>query len=197
MGHLNLVPRTALPMPAGIVRLADTGACDLGEFDCGDPGITAWLRTKAATSDGHTARINVCLVDGKVVAFYSIHMGSMERSHLPGTSRSRQGLPDPLPVAVVGRLGVTRAYQGRGVAKGLMRHAMRLTLHLSEQVGTFGLIVQPVTPRVADFYRRMKFVDFRQPTAGQEGGASEVQFPAPMFASIDYLRAMFADVPAP
>ena len=115
-----------------------------------------------------------------MAAFYSISAGSLARTAI----KRAHGLPDPFPVIVLGRLGVALAYQRRGIAKGLIRHAMQRCLVASETAGVFGLMVQPLDSGLRDFYAGLGFVDLR--------GDTGARLMPPMFMRIEAIRAAFA-----
>ena len=182
MAPLTLVGSRRKPPPLSApIRLADVDQCDIEHFDSGEPLINDWLRDRARAAEGRTARTYVILAPGyEVVAFYSISAGSLPRTAI----KRAHGLPDPLPVIVLGRLGVTLAYRRRGIAKGLIRHAMQRCLATSETTGVFGLIVQPLDSGLRDFYAGLDFVDLRGDTGSR--------LMPPMFMRIETIREAFA-----
>jgi GNAT superfamily N-acetyltransferase len=137
------------PFPAPLGRLPE--GCDLDGFSCGEPELDRWLREEARRAEGRTARTFVVCEDGRVVAYYCIAAGQVERSTLP--RRIRQHNPNPVPVFVLGRLAVDVSFQGRGLGIGLVRHCFRQCLAGAMAVGTRGLVVHPLDDRVAAFYQ--------------------------------------------
>lgn len=69
----------------------------------------------------------------------------------------RRNMPDPIPVAVLGRLAVDRIYQGQGVGRSLFRDsAMRLT-QAADIIGIRGIIVHAISAEAKAFYLALGF----------------------------------------
>lgn len=60
------------------------------------------------------------------------------------------------------RLGVRADLQGRGLASIMMRDAFRIALEVSDLVGVQGVVVQPASETLINFYRRFGFHEFRE-----------------------------------
>jgi predicted N-acetyltransferase YhbS len=63
-----------------------------------------------------------------------------------------------MPVIVLGRLAVDRAYKGRGLGTDLLADAFRRSLSASKTVGVRAIIVHPLTPALVPFYERLGFI---------------------------------------
>lgn len=160
MGSLNLVSGGEPPAELlGPMRLADADPCELGDFDCGEPSINEWLWRRARVSDGDTARTHVVLDhDRRVVAYCALSAAAIP--HAAATAKLRRNRPDPIPAILLGRLGVARAWQGRGLATDLIGHAMRRIAAVAEAVGVAYVIVQPLDSGLRGFYDRLGFRAF-------------------------------------
>ena len=149
-----MTPRTALGSIAAPERLNIQH--DLSEFDCGEPVIDDWLRNQAHSVEGRTARTYVVTEGGRrVVGYYAIATGSVERVQLPKKAQRRT--PDPVPIGIVARLGVTRPWRGRGLGSDLLKDALKRLVSASEIVGLRGVLVHALTDRAVDFYRDHQF----------------------------------------
>ena len=82
--------------------------------------------------------------------------GSVRRDEAPG--RIGRGMPEPIPVMVLGRLAVDRGWQGKGVAKGLLKDAVSRTLMVTKQAGIRALVVHALSVEAKGFYPRHGFV---------------------------------------
>ena len=67
-------------------------------------------------------------------------------------------MPDPVPVMVLGRLAVDREFQGRGVARGLLRDAVLRTLQASEIAGVRAILVHAISEDARRFYEACGFI---------------------------------------
>lgn len=79
------------------------------EFNSGVPELDAWLRRRArANQAGGASRTFIVSEDNRVIAHYAIASGAVKQPEAPG--RFRRDMPDPIPVAVLGRLAIDQAY---------------------------------------------------------------------------------------
>lgn len=93
---------------------------------------------------------------GRVVGYYALANGAV--AHAGATGRTRRNMPDPMPVMVLGRLAVDRAYQGRGIAQGLLRDAVLRTLQAAKIGGIRAILVHAISEDAKRFYERHGFV---------------------------------------
>lgn len=132
-------------------------------FECGKPALDERLRAHALENDGKASRTYVVTVErgeatGEVVAYCSLAYGSVVRQEVP--RKIRQGLPNPVPVMVLGRLAVDRNHGGKGIGAGLLRQAMQRTAQASQIGGLRALIVHALDDDAVTFYARYGFQSF-------------------------------------
>ena len=129
---------------------------DLSAFDSGVPDLDEWLRRRAAGNEATGAsRTYVVRAVGRVVGSYALAAGGVVQG--TATGRVRRNMPDPVPVMVLGRLAVDRNYQGRGIAKGLLRDAILRTLQVARMAGIRALLVHAISPEAKRFYEQCGF----------------------------------------
>jgi predicted N-acetyltransferase YhbS len=63
-------------------------------------------------------------------------------------------MPDPVPVMILGRLAVDRAFQVRGIGEGLLRDAILRTLQAAELGGIRAILVHAISEEAKRFYER-------------------------------------------
>jgi GNAT superfamily N-acetyltransferase len=63
-----------------------------------------------------------------------------------------------VPVAILGRLAIHQAWQGRGVGVALLQDAVLRTLQASEILGIRGLLVHALSAEANAFYEHHGFV---------------------------------------
>ena len=90
-----------------------------------------------------------------MAAYYALATGSLQRANLQ--SSMRHGLPDPVPVLVLGRLAVAKDHHGMRLGSGLLRDAMRRCVEISQAAGVRMLIVHAIDDKAAGFYRQYGF----------------------------------------
>ena len=129
---------------------------DVSRFDCGVPGINAWLQRKARLNESKGgARTYVVCAQDRVIAFYSLAASSVERRRV--SSRVGRSMPEPIPVILLGQLAVDVDYQGRGLGSDLLFDAGRRALAAAGVIGARAIVVQALDEQVARFYRRHGF----------------------------------------
>jgi GNAT superfamily N-acetyltransferase len=133
---------------------------DLSQFDCGVPVLDDWLRQRALRNESRFSRTYVVCEGARVAGFYCISAGAVERARVPG--KLRRNAPDSVPVAVIGRLAVDRAYAGRGLGADLLADALRRIAGAAGVIGIAAVLVQAKDEkgRKAWYLRRAEFMAF-------------------------------------
>jgi GNAT superfamily N-acetyltransferase len=135
-----------------------TAAHDVSAFDCGMPDMDDWLRKRAlANEETGASRTYVVCAGGRVVGYYALASGGVAQAQAPG--RVRRNMPDPVPVMILGRLAVDRAWQGHGLGRGLLRDAVLRTLQAAEIGGIRAILVHAISEDAKRFYERYGFRD--------------------------------------
>lgn len=132
----------------------------LDGFACGKSPLDDWLRAHALDNEGKASRTYVVTAQtgedaGNVVGYYTLANGSVVREEVP--KKIRQGLPNPVPVMVLGRLAVDRSHGGKGIGPGLLREAMQRTAQASQIAGVRALIVHAIDDDAVGFYAKYGF----------------------------------------
>ena len=129
---------------------------DLSEFDCGEPALDDWLRRRALQNEARGAsRTYVVCAGRKVAGYYSLAVGAV--AHAESAGRIKRNMPDPVPVMILGRLAVDRAFQGRSIGAGLLRDAVLRTLQAAEIAGIRAMLVHAISERAKRFYESQGF----------------------------------------
>jgi GNAT superfamily N-acetyltransferase len=112
---------------------------DLSTFDCGEPALNEWLRHRARKNESRFSRTYVVCEDKRVVAYFCISAGAVERAAAP--SKIRRNAPDTVPVSVIGRLAVSRDHAGKGLGADMLSDALRRIAVASQSLGIGAVIV--------------------------------------------------------
>ena len=67
-------------------------------------------------------------------------------------------MPDPIPVAVLARLAVGRAYRGRGLGSAMFRDAAMRVASAADAIGIRGIVVHAISEEAKRFYLALGFV---------------------------------------
>jgi hypothetical protein len=121
MAEIDETPEASEPALSAPVPL--TPDHDLSAFDCGEPALNDWLRHRALKNESRFSRTYVVCENNRVVAYFCISAGSVEREAVPG--KIRRNAPDRIPVSVIGRLAVSLDHAGKGLGADVLSDALR------------------------------------------------------------------------
>ena len=123
---------------------------DLTDFDCGEPALNDWLKQRALKNESRFSRTYVVCDDNEVAAYFCISAGAVEREATPG--KVRRNAPDTIPVSIIGRLAVSKAYAGQGLGADILSDALRRIAVASQSIGIGAVLVQAKTENAKRFY---------------------------------------------
>lgn len=133
-----------------------TAGHDVAAFDSGEPALDEWLKKRALPNEASGAsRTYVVCAEGRVAGYYALANGAVAQQR--ATGRVRRNMPDPIPIMLIARLAVDRAYQGGGVGSGLLRDAILRTLQAADIVGIRAILVHAVSEEARRFYSHCGF----------------------------------------
>jgi len=138
-----------------------TAEHDLSEFDCGAPALNDWLRERALKNESRFSRTYVVCKRSKVIAYFSISAGAVERATAPG--KLRRNAPDTIPVSVIGRLAVSREHAGKGLGGDILSDALRRIAAASQSIGIAAVLVHAKDDAAKRFYMKCaEFLEYPQ-----------------------------------
>lgn len=123
---------------------------DLSDFDCGEPVLNDWLKHRALQNESRFSRTYVVCDGGKVVAYFCISAGAVNRASAPG--KLRRNAPDTIPVSVIGRLAVSRTHTGKGLGADILADALRRIAVASQSIGIGAILVHAKDEPAKRFY---------------------------------------------
>jgi len=141
--------KTSAPAPL-------TAAHDTTAFACGVESLDHWLKQRALKNQATGASRTFVVNDPqRVIAYYALASSAVT---LEGaTSRLRRNMPDPVPVVVLGRLAVDRAWRQHGLARALVRDACLRVIGAADAIGIRGMIVHALSDDARNFYEHVGF----------------------------------------
>ena len=145
-------PRHSAPVPL-------TAEHDLSAFDCGEPALNEWLRHRALKNESRFSRTYVVCEDKRVIAYFCISAGAVERAAAPG--KVRRNAPDTVPVSVIGRLAVSRDHAGKGLGADMLSDALRRIAVASQSIGIGAVLVHCKDDAAKRFYVKCaEFIEY-------------------------------------
>lgn len=133
-----------------------TAEHDLSAFDCGAPELNTWLRERALKNEAsRDSRTYVVCAGKRVIGFYCLANGGLMRA--VATKKAGRQAPDPVPVMILGRMGVDIAHQGQGIGRDMLQDAILRTAAAGEHGGIRILLVHAKSERAKKFYQDAGF----------------------------------------
>ena len=123
-------------------------------FECHSVEQTQWLRRHARQANSsNSARVLVVPEPDhdQGVAYYAWAMASIVPTEVPARLRKGAGR-HPQPVALLARLGVSAAHEGRGLGAALLQDVISRSVEIGQEIGCRGLLVHAESPQARDFY---------------------------------------------
>ena len=137
-----------------------TARHDVSSFDNGKhPSLDVWLRERALTSEGLSARTYVicdAATPNRVVGYYAISTAMEQRIALP-SAKLRRGMPEQIPLLLIGRLAVDCNFQGIGLGRELLSNALNRCVAASNIAGARGIVTHAIDNEAVRFYERHGF----------------------------------------
>lgn len=131
----------------------------LDDFHCTSPELTKWLIERAHKNhrEGASRCFVACDERKNVIGYYALAAGAVSHELVPGSVK--RNMPDPIPVAVLGRLAVHADWAGQGIGHGLLKDAVQRTLQTAQQMGIRALICHAIDDQAKAFYLRHGFIE--------------------------------------
>ena len=129
---------------------------ELYQFSSGNHRVDYWLRRHALPNQ---AKLNspvtyVVHIGRRVMGYYALTVGEVALEKCP--PHIAAGMPSafPVPVMKLVWLGVDEKYQGKGLAKALMKDAFLRTLQVAELAGIRAIVVDAIDDKAKALYEK-------------------------------------------
>ncbi|KQY54918.1 GNAT family N-acetyltransferase [Lysobacter sp. Root494] len=136
-----------------------SGEHRLEDFQCTSPELAKWLAHRARKNhrDGASRCFVVCDDHQNVIGYYALAAGAISHGIAPGSIK--RNMPDPVPVAVLGRLAVHVDWMGQGIGRGLLKDAVQRILQIAGQMGIRALLCHAIDEEAKAFYLKHGFIE--------------------------------------
>jgi ribosomal protein S18 acetylase RimI-like enzyme len=151
-------------------------------FDCGKELLNNYLKNQAGQDIKR--KLSACFVlaestSDQIQGYYTLSNNSIPLSSFP--EHIQKKLPRSyisIPTTLLGRLAIDTKYQGKGIGKILLIDALKGSYEISQEIGSFAVVVDPIDEEAEKFYEKYDFN--KLPDSGK------------MFISMKTLTQLFA-----
>lgn len=131
-------------------------------FDCGKAMLDNYIHHQA--SQDVKRKLSVCFVwedteTGLIQGYYTLANNSILLNTIP--EKWRKKLPKSytsIPATLLGRLAVDKRFQGKGIGRILLVDALKKSYEVSEEIGSFAVVVDPLDDEAEKFYEKYGFI---------------------------------------
>lgn len=138
------------------------------DFQCGSEPLNDYIRRYASQDvRRNIARVFIATPENdprQLSGFFTLSAGSVSCSSLPA-SLARKLPHYPVPVALIGRLGVDKKFQGKGLGSILLADTCQKVSQASTVLAMAGIIIDAKNDDAISFYKHFGFI----PLQGQAG----------------------------
>lgn len=129
----------------------------LDGFNCGTEPLNTYLRRFAlASQSAGAAQTYVAAINEAAVGCYSLSTGSVQYDGAP--QRTRKGLArHPIPIVLLARLAVDKAWQGKGLGAALLLDLLRRVVAAADIVGIRAIVAHAKDDDARQFYEHFNF----------------------------------------
>lgn len=145
--------------PFHIERL--TSAHDRSGFCCGTDALDRYLREQASQDMRRRAAscyVAVNSATSALAGYYTLAAAGIPLTDLPEHLVKKLPRYPSVPVAVLGRLAVDTAFEGKGIGSGLLGNAIQRALY--SEIAVAALVVIAKDEQAEAFYRHHNFLNF-------------------------------------
>ncbi len=131
-------------------------------FDCGERGITRFLREQALQDQEKDLSRTTVLVDetadpARIIGYHTLLMMQVRQEEIP---EDKPKIMRGIPVIMLGQLGVDQAFQGQGFGELLLMDAQARVHEISKRTGVRAMMLDARTERLAQWYEAHDFIRF-------------------------------------
>ena len=128
----------------------------INEFECGHSVLNDWLKKQARKNQKlHGSQTFVIATENKVIGYYALAAGSVERQSV--NSNLSRNMPNPIPVIVLGRLAIDCSMQGQLLGGFLLKDALLRCVNVANTIGVKAVLVHAIDDTAKRFYEAYGF----------------------------------------
>lgn len=132
------------------------------EFSCGEMMLDKYLKEQA--NQDIKRKLSTCFIlidktNGLIQGYYTLSNNSIPLDLIP--EKVKKQLPKSytsIPATLLGRLAVDLKYQGQGIGAILLIDALKKSYELTQLIGSFAVVVDPLNKKAEEFYAKYGFI---------------------------------------
>ncbi len=132
------------------------------DFDCGKELLNIYLKNQAGQDIKR--KLSACFVltekdTNSIKGYYTLSNNSIPLNNF--SAQIQKKLPKSytsIPTTLLGRLAIDTKFQGMGIGKVLLIDALKRSYEISKEIGSFGIIVDPIDKNAERFYEKYDFI---------------------------------------
>jgi GNAT superfamily N-acetyltransferase len=132
------------------------------EFSCGKEILDKYLQHQA--NQDIKRKLSVCFVlndeeSNLLKGYYTLSNSSIPQNRIPAEFQKK--LPksyNSIPTTLLGRLAIDNRFQAKGIGKLLLIDALKRSYELSQTIGSFAVVVDPLDDDAVQFYNKYGFI---------------------------------------
>ena len=133
------------------------------DFDCGKELLNNYLKNQAGQDVKRKLSACFVLIEKEtniIKGYYTLSNNSIPLSDF--SDQIQRKLPKSytsIPTTLLGRLAIDTKFQGKGIGKILLIDALRRSYEISKEIGSFGIVVDPIDEKARSFYTKYDFIE--------------------------------------
>ena len=130
-------------------------------FFCGKKMLDDYLHYQAGQDVKR--KLSACFVliehgTGIIQGYYTLANNSISLNLIPPDIQRKLPKYSAIPTTLLGRLAIDSRFKGMGIGKLLLIDALKRSFMLSESIGSFAVIVDPLDEEANEFYKKFGFI---------------------------------------
>lgn len=133
---------------------------DRAAFSSGVDALDDYLQRRASQDARRHVAAPFVLVEKpgeRVLGYYTLSQMSVHLGELPDWTTKKLPRYPNIPVSLLGRLAVDRAFRGQGMGELLLMDALHRSWAMSKEIAAFAVVVEAKNERARNFYARYEF----------------------------------------
>ncbi len=146
------------------IELLDKKKHNRSAFVCGNDSLDNYIKKQPSQELKKNVSTIFVLIDSPnvdIIAYYTLSAYTLDVSSLNESFAKTVPRYPLLPATLLGRLAVTKAYQGKGIGELILVDALQRVLEATTQIASLAVVVEAIDENAVNFYQRYGFLQFK------------------------------------